>query len=85
MRDTIKEELKTETEKFKTFVLLVIATVTGTVGLFLREDFGESIKIQVLFILGLFSMLYFISLAFQSYFNIDINIEKLKIQTDDDR
>ena len=60
MRDTIKEELKTETEKFKTFVLLVIATVTGTVGLFLREDFGESIKSSFVYPRTIFNALFYL-------------------------
>jgi hypothetical protein len=43
--EAYKEELKLETERFKTFVLLVVANTTGCLGLILRSDFIDNILV----------------------------------------
>lgn len=78
MRDVFKEELKTEVEKFKTFVLLLIASVTGFVSMLLNDTFYTDIRIQVLFVCGIIASGLFLFLAFNSYFRVDYILEKLK-------
>jgi hypothetical protein len=78
MKDALKEELKAETERFKTFAFLLVASVSGTTALFLSQNLDANLKIQVLFVLGFISVLGFAYLCISSHLKIDIIIDSFK-------
>jgi len=71
------EKLKLETERFKTYVFLVVA-LTGAVGsLILSEDALTDIKTKSLIIIGIIFFLFFIFTAIYSYIVSNKTLKKI--------
>jgi H+/Cl- antiporter ClcA len=78
MEKYLEENIKYKTHLLTLFFYLVVAIVTGLIGLLLSENFGTSKLQLLLFFMGFLAAIIF--LIYLLYLNEDIktNIKKLK-------
>ncbi len=76
VNEAIKKRIEVETERFKTYVFVIIALAGGNYGLII--NLHENIINKVLLIFGLFFNLFFAFMAIYSYFKTNNLLKKLK-------
>ncbi len=74
--EIIEKKIKVETEKYKIHLWVVIALVGGTYALFIKYD--ESIFDKILFFVGLFFLIGFLSAVVKSHLKINFFFSKLE-------